>query len=214
MPGLDGFALLERAGDAPPPAVVLVTAHDRYAVRAFDSRVLDYVLKPVEQERLHRAVERARRHLDQARKGELTDRVRVLLRELDDDAVGTPAAPTVPAAPAATSRGVDRIPVPRDGRIHFVAAEEIDWIDAAGDAVRLHAGSATHVVRRSMGEMLAMLGAERFLRIHRSTIVNVERVRELQPYFHGEYVVVLRDGTKLKLSRGYRDALSRLLGRG
>ena len=99
----------------------------------------------------------------------------------------------------------------RDGAIQFVNAADIDWIDAAGDSVRLRVGKSSHVLRKSMGEMLAMLDPRQFVRIHRSTIVNVERVKELQPWFHGEYVVVLRDGTKLKLSRGYRDNLTSLM---
>lgn len=113
---------------------------------------------------------------------------------------------------APSRRGSTRIPIHSDGAIRFVAAADIDWIDAAGDSVRLYADKSAHVVRKSMGQMLAMLDPSQFLRIHRSTIVNIERVLELQPYFHGEYVVVMRDGTKLKLSRKYRDELSRLLG--
>ena len=139
------------------------------------------------------------------RKGEIADRVLAVLREADG---GTSAG----NAGAATASNPARIPVRRDGGIQFVAPEEIDWIEAAGDSVRIHAGKSAHLIRKSMGEMLAMLNGKGFLRIHRSTIVRIDRVRELQPYFHGEYVVVLRDGTKLKLSRGYRDSLSRLLG--
>ncbi len=204
MPGVDGFGLVERAGALPLPMIVFVTAHEEHALRAFGVRALDYVLKPVERERLREAVARAREQLARVRKGELADRVRGLLAELGPDDAAAPA----PAAPA----GLDRIPVRRDGTIHFVATADIDWIDAAGDAVRLHAGRATHLVATSMGEILSRLDPRRFVRIHRSTIVNVERVRELQPYFHGEYVVVLQDGTKLKLSRGQRRAVARLLG--
>jgi len=203
MPILYGFALLARTKGIDPPAVVFVTAHEEHAVRAFGIRALDYLLKPVDQDRLHETIERAREHLTRLSKGELADRMLGVLRE-----GGHPPSPQ--HAPQASH--VARIPVRKDGNIQFVTAEEIDWIDAAGDSVRLHAGKATHVVRKSMGDILAMLDPSRFLRIHRSTIVNVERVRELQPYFHGEYVVVLRDGTKLKLSRGYRQDVSRLLG--
>jgi two-component system LytT family response regulator len=207
MPGIDGFALLDELADGGAPLIVFVTAHDRHAVHAFDVRALDYLLKPVEQERLHEAIERARERLERARKSELTDRMRGLLHEMEID---EDATPPVAQSSSVARRGVERIAVHRDGTITFVATSDIDWIDAAGDAVRVHAGKTTHVVRRSMGEMLGMLDAERFIRIHRSTIVNVDRVRELQPYFHGEYLVVLRDGTKLKLSRGHRHALTRL----
>ena len=200
MPGLDGFALLERAGDLPLP-VVFVTAHESYAVRAFAARALDYLLKPVEQPRLRDALDRARERLVGARREEVVDRVRNWLAALDGGAAPIPAA-----------RRPARIPVRRDGAIHLVNADDVDYIDAAGDGVILHVGSAEHRVNRTMGEISAQLDPDRFVRIHRSTIVNVDRVRELQPWFHGEYVVVLKDGRKLKLSRGQRPAVMKLLG--
>jgi two-component system LytT family response regulator len=171
-------------------------------VKAFDVRALDYLLKPVEQSRLREALDRAQEHWDAARKAELADRVRTIVSE-----AGAPAAPAAP--PRA---GALRIPVRRDGSILFVNASDIDWIDAAGDSVRLHVGKATHVLRKSMGDMVATLDQGQFLRIHRSTIVNIARVKELQPWFHGEYVVVLHDGTRLKLSRGHREKLASILG--
>ncbi len=201
MPGVNGFALLENAGNITLPAVVFVTAHDAHAVRAFDIRALDYLLKPVEQPRLREALERARELWDSRRKSEIADRVRTIIGE-------TPGS----APPPAVARAQVRIPIRRDGSIHFVSSADIDWIDAAGDSVRLHAGKATHVLRKSMGEMLAMLDNGQFVRIHRSTIVNIAKVRELQPWFHGEYVVLLNDGTKLELSRGYKEQLAALLG--
>ena len=205
MPELDGFALLRRAGASAPPAIVFVTAHDQHAVDAFGVRALDYLLKPVEQERLREALARAREHLARLRKSELADRVQGLLSALDPGAATAPGAPRGAAAPL-------RIPVRRDGTIRFVSADDLDYVDAAGDAVRVHAGREVHLVNRTMGEMLAMLDPARFARIHRSTIVNLERVQELQPWFHGEYVVILRDGTQLKLSRGQRAAVARQLG--
>ena len=202
MPGVDGFALLERAEGRLPPAVIFVTAHERHAPQAFDVRALDYLLKPVEQERLRETLARAREHLERMEKVEIADRVRGLVAGLaPDDAPGSPTRGTAA-----------RIPVKKDGAIQFVDPDDIDYVDAAGDAVRLHVGSAEHLVSRSMGEMLALLDPSRFARIHRSTIVNLARVKELQPWFHGEYVVVLHDGTKLKLSRGQRAAVARQLG--
>jgi two-component system LytT family response regulator len=203
MPGANGFQLLQKAGDIDLPAVVFVTAHDAHAVKAFGVRALDYLLKPVEQDRLQEALARARQYWDSRRKSELADRVRSIIS-------GQTPQPAPAVAPQSGS--VVRIPVRRDGAIHFVNASDIDWIDAAGDSVRLHTGKVTHVLRKSMGDMIAMLDAKQFVRIHRSTIVNIARVRELQPWFHGEYVVVLVDGTKLKLSRGHREKLSALLG--
>jgi two-component system LytT family response regulator len=205
MPLVDGFAMLSRLDTVSLPVVVFVTAHPNHAVRAFGVRAIDYLLKPVDPERLREAVARARTYWEGVRKGEIADRVLAVLHDADRGIVPRESSVHGASNPA-------RIPVRRDGGIQFVAPAEIDWIEAAGDSVRIHAGKASHLVRKSMGEMLAMLDGRSFLRIHRSTIVNIDRVRELQPYFHGEYVVMLRDGTKLKLSRGYRDSLSRLLG--
>ncbi len=203
MPGLDGFALLERAAQRPLPLIVFVTAHEAHAVRAFDAEAFDYLLKPVEQRRLQETLARARAHLERVRKGEIADRVQAVLSELPGSPAARPTA--IGAAPA-------RIPVRRDGAVQFLNPDEIDYIDAAGDSVRVHIGRTEHVVHRSLGEMLALLDPARFARIHRSTIVNVDRIRELQPYFHGEYVVVLTSGVKLKLSRGHRPALAERLG--
>jgi two-component system, LytTR family, response regulator len=205
MPLVDGFAVLSRLENVSLPVVVFVTAHPNHAVRAFGVRAIDYLLKPVDSERLHEAIARARTHWENVRKSELADRVMGILRNADRGEPASESSSHGESTPA-------RIPVRRDGSIQFVTPTEIDWIEAAGDSVRIHAGKATHLVRKSMGDMLAMLDGRIFLRIHRSTIVNIDRVRELQPYFHGEYVVVLRDGSKLKLSRGYRNSLSRLLG--
>ena len=204
MPGLDGFELLERTAGLPLP-VVFVTAHESYAVRAFAARALDYLLKPVEQHRLREALARAREHAARAEKGELVDRLREWL-----DALGA-ARPEGAAEPAARP-GAARIAVRRDGVVQLVNPQDVDWVDAAGDGVQLHVGGAVLRANRSMGEMLELLDPAQFVRIHRSTIVNLARVRELQPWFHGEYVVVLHDGGRLKLSRCYRAAVLRRLG--
>ena len=202
MPGLDGVALAARLPRGGAPAIVFVTAFDQHAVRAFELNALDYLLKPVDQARLHEAVERARARAGHEDAEELGRRLRRLL----EDYGGEPAA-----AGAARAAG-GRIAVRADGAIRFVDPADIDYIEAAGDAVRLHVGAARFLVRTSMGEILAQLPPTGFARIHRSSIVNLARVQELQPYFHGEYVVVLRDGTKLRLSRGYRESAGRLLG--
>jgi two-component system LytT family response regulator len=204
MPEMDGFSMLARRGDLLFPAVVFVTAHEEHAVRAFRVPALDYLLKPVDQDRLHSALERAREHRATRSDAELASRVRGIVRETDSGARPPVSDPG--------SKGAVRIPLRQDGSIYFVSSNDIDWIDAAGDYVRLHVGKVTHMARKSMGEMLALLDPSQFLRIHRSTIVNIDRVKELQPYFHGEYIVVLHNGTKLKLSRGQRDKLAEQLG--
>ena len=198
MPAATGFSLVEQLGDR-RPIVIFVTAHESHALRAFGVQALDYVLKPVEQSRLRQALDRARDQLALERKGELADRMRRLVDE---------GGPSARGAKAATAG--ERFAVREDGVIRFVDYEDVDWIEAAGDGVVLHVGRAAHQVRRSLSEVVALLPRDRFLRIHRSTVVNIARVRELQPWFHGEYIVVLRDGTNLKLSRTHRDALKTL----
>lgn len=201
MPASSGFSLVDQLGDR-SPLVVFVTAHERHALRAFGVQAIDYVLKPVDQARLRQALDRARAQLALERKSELADRMRRLVSDA--------AEPAASATTATGSSNADRIAVREDGVIRFVEFRDVDWIEAAGDGVLLHVAKTSHLVRRSLGEVVALLPQDRFLRIHRSTVVNVARVRELQPWFHGEYIVVLHDGTNLKLSRTHRDALTRL----
>jgi two-component system, LytTR family, response regulator len=180
MPALDGFGVLRELGGAERPAVVFVTAHAHYALRAFDAQALDYLLKPFDEERFHRAYARARDRLV--------------------------------ARGAATPEVPERLAVKNDGRVTFVRTADIDWIEAASNYVRLHVGRETHLIRESMTGIEARLSPGRFLRIHRTMIVNLDRLRELQPWFSGEYVAILADGTRLKVSRGYREAIQRWLG--
>ena len=204
MPGSSGFDLLERMTGVAMPIVVFVTAFDQHAVRAFEARALDYLLKPVAQERLRESLDRARERLASVRDGEFVQRVRGLSRDLETES----------ASAARPTRALDRIAVSVAGSIHFIIAKEIDYIAASGDAVIAHVGTATHVVRKSMSEMIGVLDPKRFARIHRSTIVNLTRVVRIEPYLHGEYILVLQGGAKLKVSRGYRAALSEQLGLG
>jgi len=207
MPGTNGFALLERAPSGALPVVIFVTAYDQHAVRAFEARALDYLLKPVEQERLRESLARARERLASARDGELAERVRSLSREL-----GAQPADNTRVGAARAGKGLERIPVSVEGSIHFLPAKDIDYIAASGDFVIAHAGASSHVIRKSMSEILASLDASRFTRIHRSTIVNLARVVKVEPYLHGEYILVMPGGTKLKVSRGYRGAVAEHLG--
>lgn len=210
MPGSNGFALLGRARAGPLPIVIFVTAYDQHAVHAFDARALDYLLKPVEQERLRESLDRARAQLASARSVEFAQRVQGLSRELGAGA--SSASSDAAAGSARPTKGLDRIPVSVEGSIHFVPTKDIDYIAASGDNVIAHAGAATHTIRKSMGEILDALDPLRFARIHRSTIVNLSRVVKVEPYLHGEYILVLHGGTKLKVSRGYREALAERLG--
>jgi len=197
MPGLDGFDVIEEIGPEQMPVVIFVTAYDEHALRAFDVHALDYLLKPIDEERLHEAIDRAKTQLDQRRSSTLGDRLDALL-----DAVAS-GERTEAEAVGITERFV----IKTGGRITFVEADAIDWVEAAGDYVRLHTSEKVHLLRETMGGMEERLDPDRFLRIHRSTIINTERLTELRPYGNSEYIVVLDDGTELKLSRTYRDAL-------
>ena len=194
MPGFDGFGVVESlekslAADA-LPIIIFVTAFDEYAIRAFEASALDYVQKPVSRARLAKALERAVRQLDQR------DGAR---------AAGQPARPPTPATRFAVSRG---------DVTQLVRPDEIDWIDAAGNYVRLHVRGAAFMLRSPISDFEAKLDPRRFLRIHRSTIVNLDRVTKIEPFTHGEYVVVTADGTRLRSSRAHSARLRTLLRSG
>lgn len=195
MPGLDGFGVLRELQHEPLPYVVFVTAYDQYALKAFEVHALDYVLKPFNAERFGQALDRARSTLARDDAGSL-DRQR--LRDLVSSV-------------AAEQREKQRLVVRSSGRVFFVKVDDIDWIEAEGNYVRLHLGSQSHLLRETMKGMENVLDPSAFFRIHRSTIVNADRIRELQPLFHGEYAVILRDGTRLVASRGPDNRLKRLL---
>ena len=179
MPEYDGFDVLEMLGRDAPPAVIFVTAYDQYALKAFDTGALDYVLKPFSNTRFVRALERAKE--------------RIALR-------------------GSSPPKMDRLTIKSAGRVLFLAASEIDWIEAADYYASLHVGPKTHLVRRSMNELESDLDPSRFCRIHRSAIVNLDRVRELRFDSDGEYELVLADATKLRLSRRYRKEVQARLG--
>jgi two-component system, LytTR family, response regulator len=196
MPELDGFGVLQNLAPEQMPDVIFVTAHDRYAVRAFEVHALDYLLKPVDADRLADALERARGRLLERQRAPVDSRLLALLQDL-----------------AAERRYLARLPVKSDGRILVVDLADVDWIGAADNYVTLHAGTREHLLRETMGRLERELDPEHFVRIHRSAIVQIDRVRELVSDFHGDFEVVLRDGTRLTLSRSYRAKVERALGR-
>jgi two-component system LytT family response regulator len=205
MPGLDGFGVLEALGGARLPAVVFVTAHEHYAIRAFEVHAMDYLLKPFGRERFRQAFARARAALARRDDDGQAERVQALLEELREEQRGIERL-LAPAAP------LDRILVKAHDRVLLVELADVDWIEAEGNYVRLHAGGASYLVRWKIGSLEERLDPRRFARVHRSTVVNLERVRELRPWFAGDLLVVLKDGTELKLSRGYRPKLEERLG--
>lgn len=200
MPDADGFAALAGLEPAAAPAVVFVTAYDEHALRAFEVNAVDYLLKPYDDVRFAAALARAKaevRHRAQDRAGSRLARIMELLQRGPES-----------AAEAAVG---DRILIKSSGEIFFLKADEIDWIEAEGDYMKFHVGPRSHLMRETMARLEARLDPRRFVRIHRSTIVNIDRVRKLSPSFAGEYAVVLADGTKLRLSRGYQERIAALL---
>ncbi|HEX6749234.1 MAG TPA: LytTR family DNA-binding domain-containing protein [Longimicrobium sp.] len=193
MPGLDGFAVLsELAPDI--PEVVFVTAYDQYALRAFDVHALDYLLKPFDEERLARAIDRARAHLRRPDAGGDRRQILALLEELR-------------GGRAYRERLVIRV----GERAFLQPVADIDWLEADGKYVKVHAGPKTYIIRETMTQLAEVLDPRRFLRISRSAIVNVDRIREIQPWFRGDYVVIMQNGAEVTSTRGYRDTLKALL---
>jgi two-component system LytT family response regulator len=190
MPHRSGFEVIRAVGVEQMPPVIFVTAYDAYALQAFEVHALDYLLKPFEPERFHEALDRVLTLLQKQNRTDLDARVQQLLDDLEP-------------AP----EPIQRLMIKTHQRIQFVRAEDIDWIEAAGNYVKLHVGSQTHLLRQTMTTLETRLDPTRFLRIHRSTIVNLDRVKDLKALLNGEYEVRLHDGTRLTLSRGYRQVL-------
>jgi two-component system, LytTR family, response regulator len=196
MPGMDGFEVVENLDAATLPAIVFVTAHDGHAIRAFEIHALDFLLKPFDQTRFEKALERARAQLAKAHsQGPVIDsRIVSLLEELHEE-----------------RKYPERLIVKSSGRVFFVRTEEIDWVEASGNYVKVHTKNEAHLLRESMKNMEGKLDPKTFVRIHRSAIVNIDRIKELEPWFHGEYIVIMRDGTRLTASRVFSDRLSALI---
>jgi two-component system LytT family response regulator len=205
MPEMDGFEVLNALGPERTPAVVFVTAFDEHAVRAFDAEAADYLLKPFDDERFHRALARARARIGDGRVREMASRLAQMLAPAS-------ASPSPARSPSPAQQYAERIVVKKNSRVTLLDVQTVDWIEAADYVVRIHAGGAVHVLREPIAELETRLDPRRFFRIHRSTIVNLGSVKELQPLFHGEYVVIMRDGAELRLSRARRDRLQQLLG--
>jgi two-component system LytT family response regulator len=211
MPGLDGFDVLDGVADtvAPElmPIVIFVTAYDQYAIRAFEASALDYLQKPVARHRLATALDRAGRQLD------LRDAASVGARP-DAKPTTMPGLAGLRAATRATRGYATRFAVKRGDAVQFVRPEEIDWIDAAGNYVRLHVRGGVSMLRSTIGEIEARLDPHRFLRIHRSAIVNLDRVTKIESFTHGEYVLVAADGARLRSSRAHSARLRELVRTG
>ena len=196
MPEIDGFDVLQAIGVGRVPVVIFVTAYDQFALRAFEAHALDYLLKPFDDERFEAALQRARERIRQQAGGDLDRRLRALLEEVRGH------------------RGyLQRLVVPTGHRSVFIRTEEIDWIEAERNYIRLHVGGRAHLMRGNLSRIESALDPTAFCRIHRSTIVNIDRIQAVESLFGGEYLVVLHDGTKLTSGRSYRRNLHALMGK-
>ena len=198
IPVMDGFGVIRAVSPERMPMVVFTTAYDEYALRAFEVHALDYLLKPFDRARFQRALDRVRESRERRRAGDLGRRLLAMVQDLKPEAEPAP----------------ERMVVKSGGRIFFIRVDEIEWVDAAGNYVRLHVKGEAHLFRETMTAMEKRLDAAQFVRIHRSHIVNIAHVKELQPGIAGEQVVVLRGGARLTLSRGYRARLRERMGKG
>ncbi len=196
MPEIGGFAVLEALKSEKLPFVIFVTAYDQYAVRAFEVHALDYLLKPFDRERFESAMQRAKDHIRKEQNGHLDQRILALLEQLK-----------------AETKYIERLVIKSGGRVFFLETDEIDWIEAEGNYVSVHTAKKAYVIRETISSLESQLDSKKFIRIHRSAIVNIDRIRELQPWTHGEYHIILHNGTELTLSRNYRDNLQGVLGK-
>ena len=196
MPALDGFGVLDALKGEHTPTVIFVTAYNEYAIQAFDVNALDYLLKPVDCARLSKAVERAKAHLAQPEPGDdLDSRFRAMLEDLK-----------------ASSKFLKRLTIKLTGHTILLPTDEIDWIESYGNYLKLHAGRESHLIRGTMQSLESRLDPEKFVRVHRSTIVNIEKIKEIYPRSNGDQDLVLQNGQQLMLSRKYRDRFFGALG--
>ena len=196
MPEMDGLEVVRQVGTERMPATIFVTAYDRYAIDAFDANAVDYLLKPFGRERFTRALHRARARIEERPNRDAAERLIKLLGQMK-----------------VTDEYAERLPVITSGRIQFVKTGEIDWIEADGNYARLHVGPSTYEVRETLVRLERKLNPRDFARIHRSTIVNIHHIKEIQPWFHGYHLVVLECGQRIRMSR-YQHAAAERLGLG
>jgi two-component system, LytTR family, response regulator len=214
MPHKNGFEVLEAIDLERPPILIFITAWDNYALRAFEVSALDYLLKPFTDERFYQALERAKSQHRERRAQEFSQQLLALLEHHRREGQVKDDAPTLLKDDATSTQDagpLKRFFIKSDGEINFVAVDEVDWLEAVGYYTRIHAGRKSYLLRGNLGSIEARLDPKDFARVHRSTVVNLNRVRRLRDLFHGGCLVVLLDGTELKVSRRYRRRLETLL---
>ena len=213
MPEMDGFEVLQAVGPESMPQVIFVTAYDQFAVQAFEVHALDYLLKPFDDERFFEAIERAKQAIRGADLGLFRSRLLGLLAEAGmGDAEATPTQRDAGASSALRAGYLTRIAVKEAGRVVLVRVEEIDWIEAADYCAKLHTRNRVHIIRASLKSLEQQLNPAHFFRVSRSAIVNLDRIQEIQPFARGSQIVILKDGTRVTMSRTRRAALESMLG--
>ena len=201
MPAMDGFDVLARVGPEHIHAIIFVTAFDQYALKAFDVHALDYLLKPFDDERFAHALERAKSQIQAREINNLSTQLLALLEERENDRKETKQRENY----------LKRLMIKVSGRVVLLKVDEIDFIEADGNYAKLHVGRKAHLLREKMHDLEGQLDPAAFVRIHRSIIVNLDRIREMHPHFNGDYTVVLQDGRQLRLSRSRREHLEKLI---
>ena len=197
MPEMDGFDVLAHVGPENIHAIIFVTAFDQYALKAFDVHALDYLLKPFDDERFAHALQRAKTQIEAREINRLSKRLLALLEERESER----------KTPPEQSSYLTRVMIKAAGRVVLLKVDEIDFIEADGNYAKLHVGRKAHLLREKMNDLEGQLDPARFVRIHRSVIVNLDRIKEMHPHFNGDYIVVLEDGRQLRLSRTRREHL-------
>lgn len=192
MPEISGLDVLKHLDEEYMPSIIFVTAYDEYALKAFEVHALDYLMKPFNQERFKDALNRAKAVIKQDARSQVSDKIENLVDYLNAD-----------------QEALSRILVKTSNRYFFLKVDQIDWIESAGNYVRIHSGSNNYLIRETMINMEKKLSSDLFFRIHRSTIINVDKVKELEQWFHGDYQVIMDSGEKLTMSRNYKELLQR-----
>lgn len=212
MPGFDGFSVVRSlVGETVIPLIIFVTAFDQYALEAFEAHALDYLLKPVEETRLAESIQRVRDHLAQRSAIEQNARLVKFIEDMDEDSKGQLTAMLEKPEIAKETLYDPHLRIRDRGHIVIIPVRDIEFIDAAGDYMCIHVGEKTHILRETMKTMEKRLDPKKFQRIHRSTIVNLDQVQEVRPYFNGECFLLLKTGKELKVSRSYKDVVGRFL---
>lgn len=210
MPEMNGFKVLQKITMQPMPIVIFITAFDRYAVKAFEYHALDYLLKPINDDRFHDAVQAAMTAVNHRNMEKYEQKIELLIK---DYLTLTETAPLeMPSSSAAAAKYIDRLLIKTKDHILVIAIRDIDWIESAGDYVYIHIQGQKHILRETMSDLEQRLDPKQIIRIHRSMMVNVDRIKSLRSNEHGDYDVFLHNGVKLKMSRSYRNIFQNILG--